>query len=54
MQTEVMQCDHISERKKSLVQVQYGMSFLFCIIHFSLFNIHYSLDATGFLMNNEY
>ena len=24
MQTEVLQCDHISERKKSLVQVQHG------------------------------
>ena len=27
--------------------------FLFCIIHFSLFNIHHSLCVTGFLMNNE-
>ena len=27
--------------------------FLFCIIHFSLFDIHHSLSSTGFLMNNE-
>ena len=53
MQTEVLQCDHISERKGRIMvdclsvrgfsaekQVQHRMSFLFCIIHFSLFNIH--------------